>query len=237
MRFIELAVPVLLFSIAADAVPAQRPSALDAVAQAMGGKDRVLAVRTLVVEGSGEVLYFGQTVTPYAKTNIAVTSFRRSYDFADRRDRSAAALAGASAGKTAWTGRQHPRPFRPRRRRAGSHLTRPDHHHPQREQGFLRTRGVRGTAHHAAGRSREESATSPAHCRTRQAGSARSPSRDRALRAQRQSARGIDLDGVLAPRADPDPGGPRLSRVAGREKPCFVRAGPGPNRPAPRIAS
>lgn len=57
----------------------------DAVAQAMGGKERVLAVRTLVLEGTGELLFFGPTHTPDAKTQITLTGFRRSYDFVGRR--------------------------------------------------------------------------------------------------------------------------------------------------------
>lgn len=64
---------------------AQAASPLDAVARAMGGKDRVLAVRTLVLEGTGDVLNFGQNHTPYAENRFEVTSFRRSFDFASRR--------------------------------------------------------------------------------------------------------------------------------------------------------
>ena len=85
MRFARVAVPALVLSVTSRALAAQSPSALDAVARAMGGKDRVLAVRTLIVEGTGELLYFGQTLTPYAKTTITLTAFRRSYDFANRR--------------------------------------------------------------------------------------------------------------------------------------------------------
>jgi glyoxylase-like metal-dependent hydrolase (beta-lactamase superfamily II) len=51
----------------------------------MGGKEVILAVRTLVLEGEGEALYTGQTMTPDARTNFRVPSFRRSYDFAGRR--------------------------------------------------------------------------------------------------------------------------------------------------------
>ena len=55
--------------------------ALDAVARAMGGKDRVLGVRTLVVEGRGEQLNFGQNFTPMADTKFEVTSYRWATDF------------------------------------------------------------------------------------------------------------------------------------------------------------
>ena len=56
--------------------------ALDAVARAMGGKDRVLGVRTLVVEGRGEQLNFGQNFTPMADTKFEVTSYRWTTEFA-----------------------------------------------------------------------------------------------------------------------------------------------------------
>ena len=59
--------------------------ALDAVARAMGGKDRVLGVRTLVVEGRGEQLNFGQNFTPMADTKFEVTSYRWATDFAGGR--------------------------------------------------------------------------------------------------------------------------------------------------------
>ena len=72
---------VAMLLVASQPLHSQSRSTLDAVAEAMGGKDRVLAVRTLVVEGSGELLYFNQAHTPYAKTNFTLTSVRTSYDF------------------------------------------------------------------------------------------------------------------------------------------------------------
>ena len=54
---------------------AQRATALDDVAKAMGGKERVLAVRSLIVEGTGERLFFDQALSPYAKTNNTLTAF------------------------------------------------------------------------------------------------------------------------------------------------------------------
>jgi len=78
-----LAATVLLVS-GASTVAAQT-TALDAAAAAMGGKDRVLGVRTLVMEGAGETLNFGQNHTPTAETKFEVTSFRRAFDFANRR--------------------------------------------------------------------------------------------------------------------------------------------------------
>lgn len=63
---------------------AQSP-AFDAAVRAMGGKERILAVRTLVLEGTGENLNFGQNHTPFAESKFEVTSFRRAYDFRNRR--------------------------------------------------------------------------------------------------------------------------------------------------------
>jgi len=68
----------------AAAATAQTP-ALDAAAAAMGGKERVLGVRTLVLEGAGTNLNFGQNYTPAAETRFDVTSYKRSYDFVNRR--------------------------------------------------------------------------------------------------------------------------------------------------------
>src|SRR3712207_5466545 len=70
--------------------PAQRaparPATLDAVARAMGGRDRVLGVRTLVLEGRGENYNLGQNRTPEANLPVfEVTEYRRLYDFPQRR--------------------------------------------------------------------------------------------------------------------------------------------------------
>jgi glyoxylase-like metal-dependent hydrolase (beta-lactamase superfamily II) len=59
--------------------------ALEAALQAMGGKDRVLTIRTLILEGTGTNLNFGQNHTPFAETQFEVTSFRRVFDFPNRR--------------------------------------------------------------------------------------------------------------------------------------------------------
>ena len=67
---------------------AQKPGGplIAEVAQAMGGKDRVLAARTLVLEGTGENYNLGQNILPDAPLPVyAVTSFKRSIDFANRR--------------------------------------------------------------------------------------------------------------------------------------------------------
>ena len=71
--------------ITASAAAAQS-TALDAVARAMGGKDRILAVRTLVLEGTGDNFNLGQNLTPSADLpRFEVTQYRRSFDFANRR--------------------------------------------------------------------------------------------------------------------------------------------------------
>lgn len=66
------------------ALAAQSP-ALDAAAAAMGGKERIIAVRTLVLEGTGEQLNFGQNLTPMADTKFEMTAYRASFDYANRR--------------------------------------------------------------------------------------------------------------------------------------------------------
>jgi glyoxylase-like metal-dependent hydrolase (beta-lactamase superfamily II) len=72
-------------ALAAASPLAAQPVTLDGVAQALGGKERVLGVRTVVLEGTGSNLNFGQNQTPYAENTFEVTSFRRSIDFANRR--------------------------------------------------------------------------------------------------------------------------------------------------------
>src|SRR6478672_6592717 len=67
---------------------AQKPGGplIAEVARAMGGKDRILAVRTLVLEGTGENYNLGQNILPDAPLPMyAVTAFKRSIDFANKR--------------------------------------------------------------------------------------------------------------------------------------------------------
>lgn len=80
--------PLLVALAAAPFVSAPlsaQSAALDAAAAALGGRDRILAIRTLVLEGSGEVLNLGQNHTPTAASLFEVTAFRRAFDFANRR--------------------------------------------------------------------------------------------------------------------------------------------------------
>ena len=76
---------ILLALTALPALAQPQSPALDAAVTAMGGRQRLLAVRTLVLEGTGENLNFGQNHTPFAETKFEVTSFRRVYDFQNLR--------------------------------------------------------------------------------------------------------------------------------------------------------
>jgi glyoxylase-like metal-dependent hydrolase (beta-lactamase superfamily II) len=76
---------LLLVSPSADAQQSGRPL-MEEVAQAMGGRERILAVRTLVLEGTGENYSLGQNPSPEAPLPVfAVTELRRSIDFANKR--------------------------------------------------------------------------------------------------------------------------------------------------------
>jgi glyoxylase-like metal-dependent hydrolase (beta-lactamase superfamily II) len=66
--------------------PVRRATTLDDVARAMGGRDRVLAIRTLSLEGRGENYNFGQNLSPEADLPVfEVTEYRRLFDFPQRR--------------------------------------------------------------------------------------------------------------------------------------------------------
>lgn len=84
MRVTRLMLATLAVALAGGSLGAQS-AALDAAAAALGGKDRILAVRTLVLEGTGTQLNFGQNLTPTAETRFEVTGWRREFDFANRR--------------------------------------------------------------------------------------------------------------------------------------------------------
>src|SRR6266498_2448914 len=82
-------VAVFAFGVGLPALAeAQRPGGplVAEVARAMGGRERILAVRTLILEGTGENYNLGQNKLPDAPLAVfAVTSYRRSIDFANRR--------------------------------------------------------------------------------------------------------------------------------------------------------
>lgn len=66
--------------------PPQRVISLDDVVRAMGGRDQLLGIRTLVLEGKGDNYNLGQNLTPDAPLpRFEVTEFRRTYDFPQRR--------------------------------------------------------------------------------------------------------------------------------------------------------
>ena len=84
-RWLFAASAVLLLAPTASAQRSGKPL-IDEVAQAMGGRDRILAVRTLVLEGTGEQYSVGQNMSPQAAPPVfAVTELRRSIDFVNRR--------------------------------------------------------------------------------------------------------------------------------------------------------
>src|SRR5687768_8719619 len=57
-------------------------------AAALGGRDRILAVKTLVLDGEGTQYNLGQDVTPEASgQTFAVTAYRRTIDVAGKRAR------------------------------------------------------------------------------------------------------------------------------------------------------
>ena len=59
---------------------------IDNAATALGGADKILAVNTLTIEGSGENLNFGQNASPDANAPLlAVSGYKRSFDFAGNR--------------------------------------------------------------------------------------------------------------------------------------------------------
>lgn len=79
---------LLSFLASATGMAAQQPGQplLDSVGLAMGGVDRILAVRTLLLEGTGNEFRLGQNATPEAELpRYAVTAYRRATDFANRR--------------------------------------------------------------------------------------------------------------------------------------------------------
>jgi glyoxylase-like metal-dependent hydrolase (beta-lactamase superfamily II) len=76
---------IIALALALPAALAAQSPALDAAAAALGGKDRILAVRTLVLEGTGTQLNFGQNLTPTTETQFEMTAYRAAFDYANRR--------------------------------------------------------------------------------------------------------------------------------------------------------
>ncbi len=67
-------------TLSACAQPSPERQAIDEAAAALGGRDRVLAVKTLVIEGEGTNGNLGQDVTPEATSQTFAVTFRRAID-------------------------------------------------------------------------------------------------------------------------------------------------------------
>ena len=79
---------LLLVSLAACAKPAPERQLIDDAATALGGAEKILAVRTLVMEGEGTQYNLGQDVVPGASgQTFAVTQYRRAIDVPGERAR------------------------------------------------------------------------------------------------------------------------------------------------------
>ncbi len=79
---------IAALSITASTAQPQHPGRplADDVAKAMGGRDKILAVRTLTLEGTGENFNLGQNAEPYAPLRVfAITDYHRAIDFAGKR--------------------------------------------------------------------------------------------------------------------------------------------------------
>src|SRR5688572_24035507 len=68
--------------------PTPEQQIIEDAAAALGGRDRILAARTLVLEGDGSNGNLGQDMTPEATAqSFTVTGYKRSVDLAGRRAR------------------------------------------------------------------------------------------------------------------------------------------------------
>jgi glyoxylase-like metal-dependent hydrolase (beta-lactamase superfamily II) len=80
--------PGVMLAAVAPAVSAQRPGKprIEQAVRAMGGQERVLGIRTIVLEGTGTEYDLGQNQAPGEDLNkYEVTAYRRSIDFANSR--------------------------------------------------------------------------------------------------------------------------------------------------------
>ena len=70
-----------ILSACAQSTPAQQT--INDAAAALGGKDRILAVKTLIIEGEGSNGNLGQDVTPEATSQtFTVSDYKRAIDVA-----------------------------------------------------------------------------------------------------------------------------------------------------------
>lgn len=84
-RWLLTLVAALLLAPGAEAQRPGRPL-LEQVATAMGGREQIFAVRTLILEGAGENYNLGQNRSPDAPLPVfAVTALRRTIDLANKR--------------------------------------------------------------------------------------------------------------------------------------------------------
>ena len=79
---------VVAISLSACATPTPQKQIVDDAAAALGGRDRILAVKTLVVEGDGRNGNLGQDMTPEATAQgFTVSGYKRTVDVAAGRAR------------------------------------------------------------------------------------------------------------------------------------------------------
>lgn len=79
---------VTSLSLAACATTPPEVRLVNDAADALGGKDRVLAVKSIVLEGEGEAPNLGQNITPEAELPVwKATDYRRTIDPANGRMR------------------------------------------------------------------------------------------------------------------------------------------------------
>jgi hypothetical protein len=86
----RLGIGTILAAVLLSSACTQSPQmkVINAAAGAMGGKDRIEAVKTLVIEGEGPAPNLGQNVTPDGELPVwMVTEFRRSIDLTNGRMR------------------------------------------------------------------------------------------------------------------------------------------------------
>ncbi len=74
-------------TLTACAQPSPEQQVIDDAASALGGRDKVLAVKTLVIEGEGANFNLGQDVTPEAAAQTFSVTFTRAVDVAAERAR------------------------------------------------------------------------------------------------------------------------------------------------------
>src|SRR5687768_9680715 len=87
LRSTALAV-LMLAMLSACATPTEEQRVINDAAAALGGAQRLLAVKTLVIEGGGTHYNLGQDVAPGASGQTwAVTEYRRAIDIANERAR------------------------------------------------------------------------------------------------------------------------------------------------------